>query len=666
MANDQPQPETAPYGSWSTPLTAERVSASSVTLSDVRVDGSDVIWSEGRASEDGRTQLVRRASDGDTAELLEAGQNARTAVHEYGGGAWWVRDRVVWFVDWSDQRLYRRDPDSGRTEPLVPEPEIERGDRYADGDLTPDGEWIACVREHHPRGDRPLDVRNEIVQLAAQRPSTPEVIVSGSDFYAAPRWSSDGRWLCWLEWDHPNMPWDQTRLQVRDLTTGSALLVAGGDDQSVLEPCWQSDGSLTFISDRTGWWNLYRWTPSINAVEPLVEIDADIGVPQWLLGRYRYAFLGDGRIVFARTRDGLDGLALRLRDGTVVDLQLPYTTVSAVRAAADDSVVLVAGTPTAELSVVRVTLPDDRTAPQVASLRRARELDELEVDERYLSVPEVISFPSNSGRTAAALFYRPVNPRYAGPEDELPPLLVAVHGGPTGAASAHLQLGIQYWTSRGFAVVDVNYGGSTGYGRAYRQLLRGAWGVVDVEDAAAAARWLADQGLVDPARMCIRGGSAGGYTTLAAMVQPDTPFAAGADFFGLADLEVFTGQTHKFESRYLDGLLGPYPAARELYRERSPLYHVEQLSRPLIVLQGLEDKIVPPNQAELIVEALRRRGIPVAMLLFEGEQHGFRRAETIRRALDAELSFYAQVLGFELPDSERIELLAIENLTYIR
>jgi dipeptidyl aminopeptidase/acylaminoacyl peptidase len=614
MANEHAQPQTAPYGSWSTPFTSELVSTSSVALSDVRVDRSDVIWSEGRAVEGGRIQLVRRDRDGRTTELLPPGRNARTAVHEYGGGAWWVRDGIVWFADWSDQRLYRRDPGSGRAEPLVPEPEIERGDRYADGDLSPDRESIACIREHHSRGA---------------------------------------------------MPWDRTRQRVRDLSADRDLLVAGDGDESVLEPSWQSDGSLTFISDRTGWWNLYRWSPVANTVEPLVEIDADIGVPQWLLGLSRYAFLSDGRVVFARTRDGLDGLGLRQVDGTVVDLELPYTTVSTVRAAGDDSVVLVAGTPTAELSVVRVTLPDGGGAPAVAALRQARKLDQLGIDSRYLSVPEVISFPSESGRTAAALFYRPANPRYAGPEGELPPLLVAVHGGPTGAANAHLQLGIQYWTSRGFALVDVNYGGSTGYGRAYRQLLQGAWGVVDVEDAAAAARWLADQGLVDPARMCIRGGSAGGYTTLAAMSQPDTPFAAGADFFGLADLEVFVGQTHKFESRYLDGLLGPYPAARELYRERSPLYHVEEPSRPLLVLQGLEDKIVPPNQAELIVEPLRRRGIPVAVLLFEGEQHGFRRAETIRRALDAELSFYAQVLGFELPDGERIEPVAIENLTHI-
>jgi dipeptidyl aminopeptidase/acylaminoacyl peptidase len=637
------------------------VVASAVSLADVRVDGEDVIWSEGRPAEGGRTQLVRRAPDGARTDLLADGENARTAVHEYGGGAWWVRDGVVWFSAWDDQRLYRVDPKSGAAEALVPEPAVPRGDRYADGDVTPDGEWIACIREHHPPEGAVTDVRNEIVRLAAHRPSTPEVLVTGPDFVSSPRWSQAGDRLCWLEWDHPSMPWDSSRLRVRDLADGSEVLVAGGPEESVSDPFWHADGSLTFISDRTGWWNLYRWSADEGRVEPLVEIDADIGEPQWLLGLSRYAYLADGRVVFARSRNGFDGLAVRLVDGTVADLDLPYSSVVTVRAAGDSAVAVVGGTPTTELSISLVALGEGADVESLSPLRPARDLRELGVDESYVSVPEPIEFPSAGGRTAHALLYSPVNAVCAGPEDELPPLLVEIHGGPTAAAAARLHLGVQYWTTRGFAVVDVNYGGSTGYGRPYRELLRGQWGVVDVEDCIAAVRWLADAKLADPARLCIRGGSAGGFTTLAALARADTPFAAGADYFGVADLEALAQETHKFESRYLDGLLGPYPEARAVYRERSPIDNVEALSRPLIVLQGLEDEVVPPNQSEMIVEALRGNRVAVAYLSFEGEQHGFRREENIRRAMDAELSFYAQILGFELPEEEGIEPTPIDT-----
>jgi dipeptidyl aminopeptidase/acylaminoacyl peptidase len=650
MSRDAAAPEVLPYGSWRTPVTSAVVVASAVGLYEVLVDGEDVLWSELRPAEGGRTELVRRAPDGGTTDLLPEGQDARSGVHEYGGGAWWVRDRVVWFAAWDDQRLYRLDPVTGAAEALVPEPAAPRGDRYADGDLTPDGEWIACVREHHPPGGGPVDVGNEIVRLAAHRPSTPQVLVSGPDFVTSPRFSPDGEWLCWVEWDHPNMPWDDTRLRVRELATGREVLVAGGPEQSVSEPCWQADGSLVFISDRTGWWNLYRFSPEEETVEPLVEIAAEIGEPQWMLGPSRYALLADGRVVFARTRDGFDALAVRLVDGTVTDLELPYSLISCVRVAPDSSVLVVGGTTTAETSISRVVLDDGAGVESVTALRPPRDLGGLGVDASYVSVPEAIEFPSERGRTAYGLFYPPTNPACAGPEDELPPLLVFIHGGPTGAAAAELRLGIQYWTTRGFAVIDVNYGGSTGYGRHYRQLLRGEWGVVDVEDCIAAVRWLAEQQRVDPARLCIRGGSAGGFTTLAALAREDTPFAAGADYYGVADLEALASDTHKFESRYLDSLLGPYPEAREVYRERSPINHVDLLSSPLIVLQGVEDEVVPPNQSEMIVEALRAKGVPVAYLTFEGEQHGFRREENIRRAMDAELGFYADVLGFTLPE----------------
>ncbi|MGH3718140.1 MAG: S9 family peptidase [Pseudonocardiaceae bacterium] len=646
-----------PFGSWPTPITSELVVAAAVRLSDVRFDSDDVYWSEGRPAEGGRTQLVRRAPDGTTVDLLPEGMNARTAVHEYGGAAWWVREGVVWFTHWADQRLHRLGLD-GVPVPVTPEPALPRGDRYADGDVGPDGVLVA-VRERHREGGSAADVRNEIVRITGD--ATPELLVSGPDFVTSPRLDPAGTRLAFLSWDHPSMPWDDTVLTVRDLATGADTVVAGGPGESVAEPRWGPDGTLLFLSDRTGWWNLYRWAPR-EGVEPVIEIDAEIGMPGWGLGSARYALLADGRIVFARWREGYDGLAVRGTDGAVTDLDLPFSAVSALRAAGPEHVVVVAGTPSTEAAVYRIR-------PEGLEVEILRPPRELGIDTGYVSVPETVSFPSVDGdgnpRTAHALFYPPANPSHTGPDGELPPLLVVIHGGPTGMAVPSLSIGLQYWTSRGFAVVDVNYGGSAGFGRAYRELLKGAWGVVDVADCIAAARWLAEQGRVDPARLAIRGGSAGGYTTLAALAREDTPFAAGADLYGVADLEALAAETHKFESRYLDGLIGPYPARRDVYLERSPIHHVDKLTRPLIVLQGDQDEVVPPSQSQMIVDALRARQVPVAYLLFEGEQHGFRRSENIRRALDAELSFYAQVFGFELPADEGIEPVTVENSEHL-
>jgi dipeptidyl aminopeptidase/acylaminoacyl peptidase len=625
-----------------------------VRLYDARMDGDALVWAEARPAEGGRTALVRRAADGTTSELLGPDVNVRTAVHEYGGGAWWLRDGVVWYSEWSDQRLYRRDPETGRATALTPEPEVPKGDRYADGDVSPNGNWLVCIREHHPRGGSVVDVRNEIVRLAADEPSTPEVLVSGPDFVSNPRWSPDGRRVCWVEWDHPNMPWDETRLCLRE-KGGRTEILAGGPRESVVDPHWLADGSLAFLSDRTGWWNLYRWEGGAEPVQQLTDLEREIALPQWGLSESRYAPLDDGRIVFASDRGGFDRISVRQTDGAVRDLELPFTAVRDLRAAGGPRVVLVAGAPTEEAQVAVVALDREGGVESLETVVPARNLSELGVSLDYISVPQPIEFPSAQGRTAHALLYEPANPQFAGPEDELPPLLVEVHGGPTASVSSELELDIQYWTSRGFLVASVNYGGSTGHGREYRDLLQGTWGIVDVEDSIALARWLADQGRADPRRMGIRGGSAGGYTTLAALVVEDTPFSAGADYFGVADLEAMTIDTHKFESRYLDGLIAPYPEGREIYRERSPIDHVDRFSQPLIVLQGLEDAVVPPNQATMIVDALRARSIPVAYLPFEGEQHGFRRAENIRRALDGELSFYSQIWGFGLPAAEGIQ-----------
>lgn len=662
----------ATYGAWPTPITSKLVVRAAVGLGAVSLHGESVVWSEQRPEEGGRTQLVRRTGDGPPVDLLPKTCNARTAVHEYGGGAWWVAGETVWFADWADQRLYTVSGE-GMPMPVTPEPETPRGDRWADGCLTAEGRWALVVREHHPVGGGAAEVVNEIVVLDATGEFVPRVLVTGPDFVSDPRISADGSRLCWLQWWHPDMPWDGTELcmaSLRDTDIGPMLtgrnVVAGrlhfgpggtGLGESVSAPRWAGDGSLWFISDRSGWWNLYRWDPAANCAEPMVVMEAEIGLAQWVFGQSRYAFLSGRRTVFASSCDGLDRLAVRLADGRVVDLDVPYTSFSSIQAEGD-RIVFIGASAIAEPAVVSVHVDEAGAVTGIEKLCPPRALG---LDESWFSVPESISFPTSRGRTAHALFYPPTNPEADAADGELPPLLVLIHGGPTSSARPMLQLGTQYWTSRGFAVVDVNYGGSTGYGRAYRNQLRNQWGVVDLDDCEAAARWLAEQGRVDPARLCIRGGSAGGYTTLAALAFRDT-FAAGASHFGVADLEALATETHKFESRYLDGLIGPYPARRDLYIERSPIHHVDGFDRPLIVLQGLEDAIVPPNQAEMIVGALRAKGIPVAYVAFEGEQHGFRQSANIRGALNAELSFYAQVFDFTLPVAERIDPVRVENL----
>ncbi|MET0146866.1 MAG: S9 family peptidase [Ilumatobacteraceae bacterium] len=644
-----------PYGSWPTPVTSELVVRSKRTPTGVALDGGDVWWSESRPEEGGRNVVRRQWADGTVTDVLAAPWNARSAVHEYGGGAWWVSGDVLWFTDWASQRVHRVDTSTTTTgtEPvaLTPQPAVGRGLRYADGDVSPDGTTILCVREQHGEGE----VVNTIVRFAAAVPSVPEVVVDGPDFVSDPRWSPDGSSWCWLEWDHPDMPWDATRLVVG---TGRSRVVAAGADtrESVGQPTWAPDGSLWFVSDRSGFGSLHRWT-SGGGREVVVDVGEDIGSPQWTFGESCFAVLDGGLVAFRSTRDGLDRLAVRRPDGGVVDADLPYTSMTQLRADGT-RLAFVAASPTTEPHVVHVTV--DRSgrvgAPVIVMAPR-----DLGIDAPWFSRPEPIDFPTGDGDVAHAVYYAPANPEVRAPAGERPPLIVVIHGGPTSAARVLLNLSYQYWTTRGIAVVDVNYRGSSGYGRAYREKLAGAWGVADVEDCAAVCRFLVDRGDVDPERLCIRGGSAGGFTALAALAFQDV-FSAGASLYGVADLAALARDTHKFESRYLDGLVGPWPAARAVYEARSPIFHVDRIDRPLVVFQGLEDEVVPPNQSEMIVEAVRAKGVPVAYVAFPGEQHGFRQAATIRAALDGELSFYAQVLGFSLPGSEDITRLPVDNL----
>ena len=633
---------TAPYGSWGSPISAELVAAGGVSLDEVRVAAGAVHWVEGRPLEGGR-QVVCRAVRGQPPEdLVPEGFNARTRVHEYGGGAYLVTDEALFFSNFADQRLYRRDPGDGRPRPITPEPPDPAGHRYADASPTPDGRRLVCVRERHQDGR----VDNELVWVPADGDGPPVVLAAGRDFYATPRVSPDGRQLAWLEWDHPDMPWDGTELKLATLAgdglAGDPMTVAGGPEESVFQPAWSPDGVLHLVCDASGWWNLYRVGADgvLDALAPAAE---EFGHPQWVFGLSTYAFLPGGRIACIHGRGPVRRLGILEPGGVLNDLELPFTSFYPPQLRAlGDRLVCIAGGPTRAAAVVVVD-------PSTGGIQVLRSSEDRELDPGFLTVPEPIEFPTAGGRTAHALYYPPANPDAKGPEGERPPLVVASHGGPTAGVSSGLHLGYQFFTSRGIAVVDVDYGGSTGYGRAYRRRLDGQWGVVDVDDCVAAARYLAGRGDVDPARLAIRGGSAGGYTTLCALTFRDD-FAAGASYYGVADVAALARDTHKFESRYLDRLIGPWPQAEELYRERSPIHFTDRLSCPVILLQGLEDEVVPPAQAEMMAAALDAKAIPYAYLPFPGEQHGFRQAAHIRRALEAELYFYGRVFGFDLAD----------------
>ena len=640
-------PETAPFGSWRSPITAELVARAGTRLAEplLGADGA-AWWLEGRPAEGGRTVLVRRSPGGEPEDVTPEGFYVRTRVHEYGGGAWLLHGETVFFSNFEDQRLYRQDAGEFPS-PITPEPPVPAGLRYADGRATPDAKSVIYVRESHT-GD---EVVNELVAVPADGEGEPVVLATGRDFYSFPRISPDGARLAWTCWDHPNMPWDGTELWVAAVDGTDPELVAGGPDESIFQPEWSPTGELHFVSDRTGWWNLYR--ESAGAVEALTTEEAELGYPQWLFGGATYAFLPDGAIACVRCDRGVERLCL-LEPGAErpEDLGLPYTSFEfpCVRAHGN-SVVFIAGSPDLEAGIVSLELPGGEPTPLRAS-------SEEPVDPAYAPAPRAIEFPTEGGLTANAFYYPPANPEFSGPDGELPPLIVEIHGGPTSHRCPALHRSNLFWTSRGFGVVDVNYGGSTGFGREYRERLRGTWGIVDTADCIAAARFLADSGEADGARLLIHGGSAGGYTTLCALVFHDA-FAGGASYYGVADAETLAKDTHKFESRYLDGLIGPYPEAADIYRERSPIHFAERLRSPVILFQGLEDEVVPPSQAEQMVAALRANGVPHAYLAFEGEQHGFRRSETIVRCLEAELYFYGQMLGFAPADA--IEPVPIEG-----
>lgn len=642
---------TAAYGSWKSPITADLIVAGTIGLGQIVLDGDDVYWLEGRPSEAGRSVIVRRTPDGKTADITPSPFNVRTRVHEYGGGAFTVKDGVVYFSNFADQRIYK-EVGTG-AQPLT-----SAGDRrYADMIVDSQRQRLICICEDHTDATR--EPVNTIVSINLNNGEDIQILASGSDFYASPRLSPDNSQLAWISWNHPNMPWDGTQLMLAQFDQNGALTdarcLAGGVEESIFQPEWAPDGVLYFVSDRTNWWNLYRWlpsSPSEGEIEPLCPMEAEFGLPQWVFGMSTYGFASANQIICTYSQKGLWYLAsLDLQSKQLEVIDTPYTDISGLQVA-NKSAVFLAGSAIEPTAIIEMNL----ATKQMDVLRLS---SELPIDTGYLSEPQSIAFPTENNLTAYAFYYPPKNQDYAAKTGEKPPLLVKSHGGPTASASSTFNLKIQYWTSRGFAFLDVNYGGSTGYGREYRQRLNQNWGIVDVDDCANGAKYLAEGGLVDGERLAIAGGSAGGYTTLCALTFRDV-FKAGASYYGVSDLEALATDTHKFESRYLDGLIGAYPERKDTYEKRSPIHFTDQLSCPVIFFQGLEDKIVPPNQAEIMVEALKAKGLPVAYVAFAEEQHGFRRAENIKRALDGEFYFYSRVFGYELADAvEPVEIFNI-------
>ena len=659
--------ETASYGEWSSPIEGADVARKQVGLAFPVIDAAGVWWQESRPEEDGRLAIVRQGAAGGKHELLPMPWNARTRVHEYGGKSFLPLPDGFAFANFGDQRLYRWGT-AAEPEPLTPAPSADAADRFADMVLSPGGDEVWCVRERHSAGG---GITRTIVAVPLDGSGTSHaaairVLVSGSDFYAAPAPSPDGARLAWICWDHPRMPWDGTELRVAALDGAGAAgpdrqqVLMGGEAESVLAPVWRDDRSLYVISDRSGWWNLYLIGLDGTA-KALCPREEEFAAPLWQLGLSPYAVLGDGRLVVVH---GSGETRLGLLDpdrGGLTDLDLPYQVFASGVSAAGQTIATIAGGPTVAMTVICLDVTAAGGEAQAATVRELSRSTSSLPDLAYLPAPRATRLTGPSGSVVHALVYPPANPAVRGPGSERPPYIVWVHGGPTSHVAPRLDLEKAFFTSRGIGIIDVNYGGSSGYGRAYRERLRGQWGIVDVADAMTAALALAESGEADGKRLGIRGGSAGGWTALAAVTsgvgllggpggsRERGVFAAVASYFGVSDLRAFAEHTHDFESRYLDGLIGPLPESEALYAERAPVGHVNDATCPVLLLQGLDDPVVPPAQSESIAADLAAHGIPYAYITFAGESHGFRRAENIVASLEAELSFYGQIMGFVPP-----------------
>ena len=617
-------------GAWTSEITAELVASSSIRYADVQIDREDIYWLEGRPREQGRTVIVRRRQ-GQVEDVLPDRWNVRSRVHEYGGGAYTVHADRIWFVNDADQQVYELNDGQ------VAQQTDETDCRYADLQYSSRHQCLYAVRETHGRPDSKEPV-NELVRIKDQQV---RVVATGDDFYAGPAVSADCKQLAWLSWNHPDMPWDQTTLWLGDIDDAGDIVnprkLVEAEGQSVFQPSWSGDGRLYFISDADGWWQLYRLDDcgDKDSVTQVCGYEAEMGLPLWQFGMRSYVFQDPDRVIATLCEQGVWRLVrVCANTGEVEPVQTPYNSFTSLAADSKRAVVIAAGTERTD-EVAMIDLDN-------GELGLCMDVKPLPVAKEWISSAQLVSFPTSDGDVAHGFYYPPRNPDAEPLVDELPPLLVMTHGGPTAATAASLNMKTQFWTSRGFAVLDVNYRGSSGYGRSYRERLKGQWGVYDVDDVVAGARYMVEQGKADADRLIIRGGSAGGYTTLAALTFTDV-FRAGASYYGIGDLESLVEDTHKFEARYLDQLIGAYPQEKNRYLERSPIHHVNDLSCPVIFLQGEEDKVVPPQQAKSMAEALQKKGVETELVLYAGEQHGFRRAETIIDTLKSELAFYDRV-----------------------
>ena len=629
--------QVSSYGTWRSPITARMLTERVIGIAELEVTADGLYWLEARPQENGRQVAIHRTIEGNLVELTPHPYNARTRVHEYGGGALRPSDGVVFFTNFEDQQVYKI---AYGAEPVAITNATDQ--RFTDYVHDSGRDRLIAVREDH--SVKAKEAYNEIVALPLSGEDSATILVSGHDFYSTPRLSPDGAWLTWIAWNHPNMPWDETTLWIgevqEDGSIGRRIQVAGGSNESVVQPSWSPGGTLHFVSDRTGWWNLYRYVGG--GVEALLPMDAEFAYPRWIFGMTNYDFAGDDRIICTFSQNGSWHLAsLDTSAGELEEIDVPFELFWELQVHSGKCYFV--GSKANDYAVLASL---DLRSGEVEEIQPTGKLD---IAANYLSTPEAIEFVTEGGMTAHAFYYPPANPDFTAPEHELPPLIVQIHGGPTGATGSEFALGKQFWTTRGFALLDVNYRGSTGYGRPYRDALKGQWGVADIEDAVYGVRHMVDRGHVDPDRIVIRGGSAGGYTVLLALATSDI-FSAGISYFGISDLELLAQGTHKFESRYLDQLVGPYPETKQVYVDRSPIAHLSSFATPTLFLQGLDDKVVPPDQAETFVNHLKEAGVPVAYLAFEGEGHGFRKSETIERAYEAELDFLSRVLHYNLPE----------------
>jgi dipeptidyl aminopeptidase/acylaminoacyl peptidase len=615
-----------PFGTWPSSLSAEKVASAAPKINHIQSCNDLVTWVESRPNEGGRNVIIGRSKNGLIKDLIPAPYSHYSRVHEYGGMAYALSENSIYFVNASDQRIYQQQ--FGTTTPVAI---TESGPRFADLIIDSVNHRLIAVCEQHNETTEPENYLVGISLVAGNKQITP--LARGADFYAYPRISPDGKSLCWIEWNHPNMPWDSTQLWQADIHNHcleNKRLIAGGDGlEAIFQPQWSPDNRLYYVSDRNNWWNIYSADHGV-----IVDMAAEFATPLWQFGMSTYDFIDANTIGCLWTQQGVWYCGfVDIAKGT---LQPVASTYKSMQAACCDfgGLYMVAGAPDIADQVVTVS--------QQGMIEAIYSPSNLNIATEDLAKPESISFPTANNTSVQAFFYPPTNSQYRGEDNQLPPVIAICHGGPTGATDCSLNLKIQYWTSRGFAVVDINYRGSTGFGRDYRDALNGAWGLADIEDTQYAIKFLTTQQKVDPQRCIIRGSSAGGYTVLSALTFTDT-FKAGASLYGIGNLETLASDTHKFESRYLDKLVGPYPEQQTIYRQRSPINHIDQLNCPVIFLQGLEDKVVPPNQAELMVNSLKKKGIPVVYVKFPDEGHGFRKAENIIRAMQAELDFYCDV-----------------------